>query len=95
VQEFSILSGPCSIGVKVTPWSMALAAHSAFVKAAFLLPLGFLTFFCMGQGSRTEDHRARIDCESGLPGTGNTGRSTGGKRGSPGRMTNGSSLPSR
>jgi|SRR5271165_2199569 len=41
-QVFSILSGMCFIGVGVTPWNLVLEAHNAFVKAAFLLLLGFL-----------------------------------------------------
>lgn len=41
-QVFSVLSGACFIGVGVTPWNLVLEAHNAFVKAAFLLLMGFL-----------------------------------------------------
>ena len=48
-QVFSLLSGACFIGVGVTPWNLVLAAHNAFVKAAFLLLMGFLISITMLQ----------------------------------------------
>jgi hypothetical membrane protein len=48
-QVLSILSGACFIGVGVTPWNLVLAAHNTFVKAAFLLLLGFLLSITMLQ----------------------------------------------
>jgi hypothetical protein len=44
----------------MTPWSMALAAHNAFVKAAFLLLLGFLTSITVLQGKNEWPRRCTI-----------------------------------
>ena len=48
-QVLSILSGACFIGVGVTPWNLVLAAHNTFVKATFLLLMGFLLSITMLQ----------------------------------------------
>jgi hypothetical membrane protein len=48
-QVLSVLSGACFVGVGVTPWNLVLAAHNAFVKAAFLLLMGFLVSITMLQ----------------------------------------------